>query len=107
MIEVRHLTRTYLSRRSPKSKEPFVSVNDVSFSLLENTPYALVGESGSGKSTLAMIHCFMDKLSQQEDIITTFDEELWYTTVDVVKVSLDGKMTFVFRDGSTVEVPME
>ena len=47
MIEVRHLTRTYLSRRSPKSKEPFVSVNDVSFSLLENTPYALVGESGS------------------------------------------------------------
>lgn len=55
MIEVRHLTRTYLSRRSPKSKEPFVSVNDVSFSLLENTPYALVGESGSGKSTLAMM----------------------------------------------------
>ena len=40
-------------------------------------------------------------------IITTFDEELWYTTVDVVKVSLDGRMTFVFRDGSTVEVPME
>ena len=53
------------------------------------------------------IRCFMDKLSQQEDIITTFDEELWYTTVDVVKVSLDGKMNFVFRDGSTVEVPME
>ena len=53
------------------------------------------------------IRCFMDKLSQQEDIITIFDEELWYTTVDVVKVSLDGKMTFVFRDGSTVEVPME
>ncbi len=52
------------------------------------------------------IRCFMDKLSQQ-DIITTFDEELWYTTVDVVKVSLDGKMTFVFQDGSTVEVPME
>ena len=49
----------------------------------------------------------MDKLSQQENIITTFDEELWYTTVDVVKVSLDEKMTFVFRDGSTVEVPME
>ena len=41
------------------------------------------------------------------DIITTFDEELWYTTVDVVKVSVDGKMTFVFRDGSTVEVMME
>ena len=30
-----------------------------------------------------------------------------YTTVDVVKVSVDGKMTFVFRDGSTVEVMME
>ena len=53
------------------------------------------------------IRCFMDKLSQQEDIVNTFDEELWYTTVDVVKVSLDGRMTFVFRDGSTVEVPME
>ena len=53
------------------------------------------------------IRCFMDNLSKQEDIITAFDEELWYTTVGVVKVSLDGKMTFVFRDGSTVEVPME
>ena len=56
---------------------------------------------------MTSIRCFMDNLSQQEDIITIFDEELWYTTVDVVKVSLDGKMTFVFRDGSTVEVPME
>ena len=55
MIEVRHLTKTYSLRSSSKSKEPFVSVNDVSFSLLENTPYALVGESGSGKSTLAMM----------------------------------------------------
>lgn len=55
MIEIRHLTRTYPARSSPKRKEPFVSVNDVSFSLLENTSYALVGESGSGKSTLAMM----------------------------------------------------
>lgn len=53
------------------------------------------------------IRCFMEKLAQQETIITEFDEELWYTTVDVVKVFLDGKMTFIFRDGSTVDVPIE
>ena len=50
---------------------------------------------------------FLVHRPQPWGIITTFNEELWYTTVDVVKVSLDGKMTFVFRDGSTVEVPME
>lgn len=55
MIEVRHLTRAYPTCSSPDNKETFISVNDVSFSLLENTPYALVGESGSGKSTLAMM----------------------------------------------------
>ena len=53
------------------------------------------------------IRCFMEKLAQQETIITEFDEELWYTTVDVVKVFLDRKMTFIFRDGSTVDVPIE
>lgn len=55
MIDVRHVTKSHPLRRSPKSKESFVSVNDVSFSLLENTSYALVGESGSGKSTLALM----------------------------------------------------
>ena len=53
------------------------------------------------------IRCFMEKLSRQTDVITAFDEELWYTTVDVVKVYQDRKMEFIFRDGSTVEVSMD
>ena len=53
MIVVEHLSRKYPCLGA--NKKDFISVNDVSFSLLPNTSYALVGESGSGKSTLSMM----------------------------------------------------
>ena len=53
------------------------------------------------------IRCFMERLSKQADLITAFDEELWYTTVDTVKIYKDKRMAFIFRDGSTVEVSGE
>lgn len=55
MIEVRQLTRTYSAKNMSNGEKTFASVNSVSFSLAENSAYALVGESGSGKSTLAMM----------------------------------------------------
>ena len=55
MIEVHNLTRSYVIHNVRHRKEQFVSVDNVTFSLLQDTAYALVGESGSGKSTLAMM----------------------------------------------------
>ena len=53
MIVVEHLSRKYPCLGA--NKKDFISVNDVSFSLLPNTSYALVGESGSGDNDIMMI----------------------------------------------------
>ncbi|MGX1931540.1 dipeptide ABC transporter ATP-binding protein [Microbacterium resistens] len=47
LVEVRGLRQEYRSGRG----EPFVAVDDVSFTVARGTTHALVGESGSGKTT--------------------------------------------------------
>ncbi len=47
LIEVQGLRREYARRGA----EPFVAVDDVSFTVAAGTTHALVGESGSGKTT--------------------------------------------------------
>ena len=37
-------------------------------------------------------------------MVTEFDEELWYSTVDYVTVYEDMRLAFTFRDGQVVEV---
>ena len=36
--------------------------------------------------------------------MTEFEEELWYTTVDCIKVFADGRLRVVFRDGGEVDI---
>ena len=50
------------------------------------------------------IAMFLEKLESSAGLVTEFDEELWYTTVDFVTVYEDMRMVFTFRDGNTVEV---
>ncbi|MCL2298676.1 MAG: recombinase family protein, partial [Firmicutes bacterium] len=50
---------------------------------------------------------FLQTLSQQENLVTEFDEELWYLAVDRVEVFEGGRLRVVFRDGATVDVPGE
>ena len=47
----------------------------------------------------ANINRFLKTLTRQENLIEKFDEELWYTTVDRVKVYQDGRLAVCFRDG--------
>ena len=50
------------------------------------------------------IALFLEELEKQENLVTEYDEELWYTTVDFVTVYEDGRLVFTFRDGNEVEV---
>lgn len=55
----------------------------------------------------AKIRICMDRISQQENLVTEFDEELWYSMVDYVTVYEGKSLVFTFRDGRQVELPME
>ena len=52
----------------------------------------------------AKIDMFLAQLTGCGGLVTEFDEELWYTTVDFVTVYEDMGMVFTFRDGNTVEI---
>lgn len=52
----------------------------------------------------AKISIFLEKLAGCEEMVTEFDEELWYSTVDYVTVYEDMRLAFTFRDGQVVEV---
>ena len=47
---------------------------------------------------------FLKRLAGSAELVTEFDEELWYSTVDFVTVYEDMRMVFTFRDGNTVEI---
>jgi len=58
------LTVDTLRREFGGGDDPFVAVDDVSFTVAAGTTHAIVGESGSGKSTLArMITAFQEPTS--------------------------------------------
>lgn len=48
------------------------------------------------------IQSYLDTLNRQE-LITEFDEELWYGTVDQVRVTQDGRLWLIFKDGTKIE----
>jgi len=41
---------------------------------------------------------------QGDDLVTEFDEELWYITVDIITVQADGRLVVTFRDGFEVSI---
>ena len=52
----------------------------------------------------AKIDMFLAQLTGCGGLVTEFDEELWYSTVDFVTVYGDMRMVFTFRDGREVIV---
>lgn len=55
----------------------------------------------------AKIQMFMEHICRYGGLVTEFDEELWYSTVDRVTVYEDKRMAFTFRDGTQVTVKKE
>lgn len=58
-------------------------------------------ERGAKKTKISM---FLKELAGCKELVTEYDEELWYATVDFVTVYEDMRMVFTFRDGSKTEV---
>ena len=52
------------------------------------------------------IRRWLNKLRQCGDILTEFDPELWNSTVDIVTVGKDKILTFRFKDGTEIPVPI-
>ena len=64
-------------------------------------------ERNNRRMKQANITRFLRILKKQENLVTEFDDELWYITVDKVLVHTDGRLSFIFRDGAAVDVPLE
>ena len=53
------------------------------------------------------IRLFMENMNSHQELVQSFDEELWYSTVDYVTVYEDKRQVFTFRDGRQVEITAE
>lgn len=73
MIVANSLSRKYQCDSS--GNKEFISVDNVSFTLLPNSSYSLVGESGSGKSTLSLMLSAI--LPPSEGTIYFNDKDIW------------------------------
>ena len=90
-----------------KSNESFVFYPmSTSIQTDENTgkDYIVTCYPWGGLRKRTMIAMFLERLESSAGLVTEFDEELWYTTVDFVTVYEDMGMVFTFRDGNTVEI---
>ena len=50
------------------------------------------------------IKLFLEQLNARDTLVETFDEELWYSTVDFVTVLENKELIFTFRDGRKVQI---
>jgi DnaJ-domain-containing protein 1 len=48
------------------------------------------------------IEAFIETLKEKDQLLTEFDEELWYATVDRLIVHTAHNVTFIFKDGTEV-----
>ena len=46
---------------------------------------------------------FLKLLKKQEDQVTTFSDALWTGLLDYATVYADGRMTFTFKNGKTID----
>lgn len=47
---------------------------------------------------------FLAGLEEQEDLLTEFDENLWYSMVEYVTVFNKEDIRFTFKDGTEIKV---
>ena len=50
------------------------------------------------------IELFLEGLQKQKKLITEFDEDLWYSLIEYVKVFDKEDIRFTFKDGTEIKV---
>ena len=54
------------------------------------------------QSKSCTIDSFIRNIESTGEVLTDFNERIWISTVNFVKVSLEGKLTFCFKDGTEI-----
>ncbi len=78
-----------LCARHEKARKRLVEIEDIRL------------ERKAKKTKIAL---FLEKIAGYKELVTEYDEELWYTTVYSVTVHVDKRMVFTFWDGNEVEI---
>jgi site-specific DNA recombinase len=47
---------------------------------------------------------FLDGLKKQKELVTEFDEDLWYSLIEYVTVFCKEDVRFTFKDGTEIKV---
>lgn len=50
------------------------------------------------------IELFLDRLQKQKELVTEFDEDLWYSLIEYVTVFDKEDIRFTFKDGTEIKV---
>lgn len=64
----------------------------------------VLSKKASRLSQKDLLDGMIRQLTEQDMTITAFDEKLWRIMVENVTVGTDGKLTFLFRNGTKIEV---
>lgn len=67
----------------------------------------LEGEKQSRVARRCQIEWFFEELNRHGRLLTSFDEELWYNTVEMITIHSTGEAVFKFRDGSEIAQKLE
>ena len=70
---------------------------------IKNKIETLENEKNKRKAKEIEIGGFMYELTEYEETITEFDEQLWMMVIDKAIVHQDGRLVFVFRNGCEIE----
>lgn len=70
---------------------------------IKNKIETLENEKNKRKAKEIEIGGFMYELTEYEETITEFDEQLWMMVIDKAIVHQDGSLVFVFRNGCEIE----
>lgn len=90
MIEVREVTKTY-----GKKKNSFTALDNISFTIPDNTTVAILGKSGSGKSTLMHVLAGLDR-PQTGQVIIDGQDILQLRPREIDRFRAE-KMSFIFQ----------
>jgi DNA invertase Pin-like site-specific DNA recombinase len=73
----------------------------------QNKLRALEAERLERTAKRAKIDGFLQILEARDGLLSGFDEELFYTSVERITVHSDKRLTFHFRNGSVAEIPVK